>query len=76
MGLNTKCPVNASFLEKWITVGKLKELLSGMEDSWELLPNSVGNLSVFTPLPDSEEMGYIDISNETYNETFENDGRP
>jgi hypothetical protein len=66
MGLNTKASVTADFLEKWITVGKLKELLKDMEDHWELLPNSVGNLSIYTPPPESDCKGYIDISSETF----------
>ena len=64
MGVNTKQIIEASFIEKYITVKQMKEILNQLEDEWELLPNSVGNLSIFTA--ESESKGFIDIGEEVY----------
>ena len=64
MGINTKHSVQAEFFERYITVGKLKNILNQLEDDWEILPNGVGNLSVFTTK--SEPKGFIDIAEEVY----------
>lgn len=66
MAINIKCTVKANFLEKWITVGKLKEILSELNDDLELLPNQVGNLSVFSPPAESKCHGVIDFSEEKF----------
>ena len=64
MGVNTKQIIEASFIEKYITVKQMKEILNQLEDDWELLPNNVGNLSIFTT--ESESKGFIDIGEEVY----------
>lgn len=63
MAINIRNSVDAGFLEKWISVEKLKSILSELQDGDLLYPNQVGNLSV---IRDGKEIGYIDISIENY----------
>lgn len=60
MAIDENVQVNAKFCRRWISVGKMKELLSLLEDDDVLIPNRGGDLTI---IRDSEQMmiGYIDI---------------
>ena len=71
MAINTHSEIKAEFFERWMTVKKLKEILKDMPDEWEIAPNKVGNLSVYS----SKEFiystfkGYIDFNEEIFVKT-------
>lgn len=54
-----------NWIYKYITVSKLKSILDTLPDDSELVPNSVGNLSVYDKIEGGFMIrGYIDISEE------------
>lgn len=55
------CEVNASFLLRSIAVDKLMAVLKGLPADAELLPNKVGNLSIFL---NDKEIGFVDLVEE------------
>jgi hypothetical protein len=59
--------VNAGFYKKWISVEKLKLILSQnmFLDHCNLFPNEVGNLTAIRK-DDNISIGYIDFSDEKY----------
>jgi len=63
MASDTSIHVDAKFICKWITVGKLKKLLEDLDDRLELHSNRVGNLSIIDPV-DRTTHGYVDIAEE------------
>ena len=65
MAINIDEKVNGHFFEKWVSVEKLKSILAELQDGDLLYPNQVGNLSVIRA---DEQIGYIDISEETFEE--------
>ena len=56
--LDPTSSIEAGFLRRWMTVGKMKSLLAQLHDSAILAPNKVGNLSIVGK-------GYIDFADET-----------
>lgn len=64
MGLNTKQIIKASFFERYISVKKMKYILKDLDEDMELLPNSVGNLTVAKL--GKGVLGYIDLNDEKY----------
>lgn len=64
--IDTTERVNARFWRRWLTVGKLREILSELEEGHIIAPNRVGNLAVFKDIEDWEAVGYIDIAGERY----------
>lgn len=54
--------ITAGFLSKCLSVEKLKQILDQLQDTDELYPNRVGNLSV---IRNEEQIGYIDIGTES-----------
>ena len=53
--------INAGFLEKCISVHKLKEILAQLEDTDLLYPNRVGNLNINR---NEQDIGWLDIGSE------------
>lgn len=66
MAINLKHVTNdgKGWHERWMTVGKMKEILSTLPDDWEIEPNHVGNLSLCTDK--GEFKGYIDFPEEEF----------
>ena len=64
MAIDTDVEVKATFFRRWISVGKMKELLacSELRNDDTLYPNSVGNLSIVRN--GRLFIGFIDIPNE------------
>jgi hypothetical protein len=46
MAIDTTQSVEAGFLLRWLSVGKLKEIITELQDNDCLYPNRVGNLAV------------------------------
>lgn len=63
MAIDTGVEIEACFFRRYMTVGVMKSLLSGLEDEDRLSPNRVGNLSIFR---DRERMliGFVDFNAE------------
>lgn len=61
--INSYDSIKAQFLKKSISVENLKKALEKLEDDDILYPNQVGNLTV---VRNGNYIGYIDISEETY----------
>lgn len=47
MAIDKNIRIEAQFCCRWMTVGAMKALLCGLEDDELLMPNCVGNLSIF-----------------------------
>lgn len=70
MAIDTNSEVNGSWLYKWIRADRLAEVLKLLPGDAELVPNGVGNLSVYVPDGDKfAYYGYIDISGESLEKT-------
>lgn len=51
------------YLEKGVTVSRMRELLGELPDDAILTPNAVGNIALLDP--DWQQFGYIDLGNES-----------
>jgi len=63
MAIDTSCEVQAAFFKRWMTVGRMREILEEIESDAELYPNRVGNLAVKRGY---ESIGYIDFYSEMF----------
>jgi len=63
MAIDINISVTAGFFHKWMTVGRMREALSGLEDDDLIYPNRVGNLTVCRG---KDYIGYIDFNSEIY----------
>jgi hypothetical protein len=63
MAIDTSREVEAGFFTRWMTVDKLRKALEQLQDTDEILPDKVGNLSVPR---DGEVIGYIDFQEEEF----------
>lgn len=61
--IDTDVEVQAVFFKRWLTVKKLREILSQLDEGDLLIPNRVGNLFVTR---DSVRIGYIDFNVEEF----------
>jgi len=61
--IDTDVEVRAVFFKRWLTVKKLKEILSQLDDDDLLIPNRVGNLAV---VRGAEHIGQIDFNAEEF----------
>lgn len=59
--IDTETTVQAIFFMKWMSVGQLKKCLEKLDNSCELYPNRVGNLSI---VRDDTRVGAIDFNSE------------
>lgn len=62
--------VDAHFFKRWMTVARMRSILSQLPDDANLIPNRAGNLSVSQ---NGECLGWIDFNEErleTYAQTF------
>jgi len=64
MGINTEISVKANFHRKWISVRRLQEILSRLDEGTILTPNGIGNLVAVSGSGDM--IGYIDIGAEIF----------
>jgi len=62
MAIDTTKEIDASFFSRYMTAGKIKKLLSALDDSYFIVPNHVGNLSIYDK--DGKMIGYIDFHEE------------
>lgn len=65
MAINIQVSIDAQFLERWMTAKRLKEILNEVDDNFEVVPNSAGNLMIYDPKED-REVGYIDFHEERF----------
>lgn len=56
--------VTGGWLEKYMTVGKLREILETLPAEYEIEPNQVGNLSVYAG--PGKFIGYVDFASEEF----------
>jgi len=70
MTTDSTITAEANFTRRWLTVKRMKKILSHLKDDDIISPNRTGNLSVFR---DSEQRmtGYIDFQTEQF-ETLDN----
>jgi hypothetical protein len=59
--INTKSTITAEFVEKAISVVKLRAVLEYLKDEDLLFPNRVGNLAI---IRNNNYIGFIDIGEE------------
>lgn len=61
MAINSYRDIEGGWLDKYISVGQLRECLSTLEEADRLFPNAVGNLSI---IRGERQIGFIDIASE------------
>ena len=69
MAVETNVEVTGAWLYKYMSVKKLKSILKKLPKDADIVPNRVGNLSVY--IIDGDELtaeGYINFASEKYEE--------
>ncbi len=64
MAIDVNIEIESGFLKKWMSVEKMKECLTELEDSDILYPNRAGDLTVFNNK--ENYLGFIDFNNEKF----------
>ena len=65
--------ITADFFLRWMSVAQLRDILSNLDDNDVVVPNRVGNLTIFQGGIEGEYKGYVDFNGETFDPVNEID---